>query len=94
MKDGILYLIENGFVLYFYILFVRLIVEFTKKDIQNHRFCQWIFRITDPLLDRLTRFFPPKRVGDIHLNISLILLLVLYRPLLNLLLQVLDLLLL
>jgi uncharacterized protein YggT (Ycf19 family) len=83
LKEDVMGLIMNIMTLYYYSLLIRLVLEFTKEQVRKHPASQFIFKLTKPVIKPLKNWIPDQYIGDIKINVALILLLFLYRYLME-----------
>lgn len=67
--------------IYTYIVLIRIVIEMIQSFSRNYRpsrtfsiFAEYLFRITDPALKPLRRIIPPLTLGNVGLDISVIVL--------------------
>lgn len=67
--------------IYTYIVLIRIVIEMIQSFSRNYRpsrsfsiFAEYLFRVTDPAIKPLRRIIPPLTIGNVGLDISVLVL--------------------
>lgn len=90
MKGPIIDIVTVLFNIYFYILIARVILTYMTTSVQMHPISLFIMKITDPILHRLRKVIPDQMIGSVRVNVALILLLLFYKLITQLIIQLLS----